>query len=158
MAHGQTTPKRHSTTRITVAVLLLAFAAVPALCDAVATAAAAKPPSGGPVPSGEILREPPSEKTSLFGFSLWSGNQFPDEDHDIRLMRLNLFYGRNNSLTGLDMGLGINALEREFFGVQIAGVGNNVRDGTINVSGTGVQIAGLLNVTGRRRLASAMVQ
>lgn len=62
---------------------------------------------------------------------------FPEED-EIRGVRLNILYGRNASVTGLDVGL-INTTTREFLGLQVGIVG--VSQGSF----TGVQYNWLVN-------------
>ena len=55
---------------------------------------------------------------------------------------VNLFWGSNGGVDGLEVGGLFNSLKQDMKGVQVAGLGNHVNE---NVTGT--QAAGLFNVT-----------
>ena len=72
--------------------------------------------------------------------SLLSPAQLVPEDEGIRGVRLTLFYGKNTSVTGVDLAVFANHTTRDFLGVQFGLVG--VAEGTF----TGAQLNWLVNV------------
>ena len=72
--------------------------------------------------------------------SLLSPVQLVSEDEGIRGVRLSLFYGKNTSVTGVDLALFANHTTRDFLGVQFGLVG--IAEGSF----TGAQLNWLVNV------------
>lgn len=80
------------------------------------------------------------------------------QDEIINNVSVNLFWGKNGGVEGLEIGGFFNHITQDVTGIQIAGLGNTVRGkvlgtqvaGLFNVNGDttqGVQVAGLFNVT-----------
>jgi len=95
---------------------------------------------------------------ALFGFWISSGGlsyaaerpfnaalvdpvQIFDDTDDISGLRLNLFYGKNESVKGLDLGIGVGHSKSEFKGVGIH-YGANLVQG----QGSGLQLANVANI------------
>jgi len=83
---------------------------------------------------------------SPFQFSVFNPLQLFNEDKDIVGLRLNLVYGRNADVSGIDLGLGVNS-SHNFTGIQIAGIMNNAAGDPGDFMGIGIQIACLGNTT-----------
>ena len=70
------------------------------------------------------------------------GKISPDHEEDVPThLSLNLIWGHNESVDGLEIGVGFNSIEENVKGFQLAGLGNVVAG---NVDGT--QISGLFNI------------
>lgn len=87
-----------------------------------------------PVPEVSAQEEHP------FQLSLLSPAQLVPEDESVRGVRLTLFYGKNASVTGVDLSLIANHTTRDFLGVQFGLVG--YAEGTF----TGAQLNWAVNV------------
>ena len=96
------------------------------------------------------LKEP-----AYFQFSVLRNYQLVDENKDIVGLRLNVLYGRNTDVSGLDLGLFASS-SYKFSGIQINGWGSDVStevngmqiSGIMSFSGdsvTGIQLAGIMN-------------
>jgi hypothetical protein len=87
----------------------------------------------------------PSSRHRVFNFSLAFPEGTNPSKQDTANLSLSIFYGHLGSVRGLDMSLGVAALERSLEGVQTAGL--------LAVAGEtmkGGQVAGLLSVAGDR--------
>ncbi|MFH2047528.1 MAG: hypothetical protein ABIK92_20565 [Pseudomonadota bacterium] len=83
---------------------------------------------------------------SPFQFAVFNPLQLFNEGKDIVGLRLNLVYGRNADVSGIDLGLGVNS-SHNFTGIQIAGIMNNAAGDPGDFMGIGIQIACLGNTT-----------
>lgn len=97
-------------------------------------------------------------KATFFQYSIFSPIQLYPEDYDVYGLRLNLLYGENKSIYGVDLG-GYSYTTGDFYGVQMAVV-VCARDGDCSaVTGAGIanlsigndggiSMAGFMNVAG----------
>lgn len=96
---------------------------------------------------------------SHLGVSVFDPIQYPDRSSSVDGIRLNLFYGRNQDVNGLDLGVllpvTLNTLNGRLWGLQISsynetGSGTGIQWGFVNYSRrdfTGIQFS-LGNITG----------
>lgn len=83
-----------------------------------------------------------SDIATPFQFSFATPLQLFNRDTDVMGLRLDVLYGMNKNLYGLDLGIGGNWVDEDMLGFQIAGLGNFAE------RPRGIQIAGLLNMAG----------
>lgn len=81
------------------------------------------------------------KRPSPAGLALLDVLQFPQPDVDILGLRLNIIYGRNANVQGIDIGAFGSGVEGSLFGLQTSGILNDV--GSSNGS---LQIAGIVNI------------
>jgi hypothetical protein len=104
-----------------------------------------------------------SPRHRTFNLALWYPTSINRTKHDTANISLTLFYGRLGAVKGLDLAIGVSALEDGLEGFQIAGLsgtsGNNTTgaqvSGLASITGedlTGGQLSGLLNITGSNGL------
>lgn len=98
------------------------------------------------------------DKSTVFQYSIFSPIQLYPADYDVYGLRLNLLYGENKSVYGVDLG-GYSYASGDFYGVQLAAV-VCARDGSCSaVTGAtianlsigndgGIAMAGFMNVAG----------
>lgn len=100
------------------------------------------------------------EKATPFQYSIFSPIQLFSEDYDVYGVRLNLLYGVNKSIYGVDLG-GYSTTTGDFYGVQLAVVAVSREGNCSGVTGAGianlsigddggVALAGFMNVAGGR--------
>lgn len=58
--------------------------------------------------------------------SVWSPVQLGSETDDVKGLRLNLLYAKNNNLSGVDLGIGVGYLTGDFVGIQYNFLGSVV--------------------------------
>ena len=89
------------------------------------------------------------------------GNMGTNSDNHVattNMVSVNVFWGKNGGVNGVEVGGLVNVTTQEMNGIQVAGIGNRVRGdvqgtqvgGIFNVDKnvvSGVQVAGILNVT-----------
>lgn len=101
------------------------------------------------IPSDEITfsslipRSHIGMEVSPIALSLCTPAQFPPQDWDINGLRINLLWGIHNNVSVLDLGVLANICTGDMYGIQIAGISNDVA-----CSCQGLQIATLLNRSG----------
>jgi len=71
------------------------------------------------------------------------GTNMRNSDKLTNNFSINVFWGRNGGVNGLEIGGFVNSIKNDMIGVQVAGFGNSV-DGMMH----GTQVAGLFNYTG----------
>ena len=71
------------------------------------------------------------------------GTNMGNSDKLTNNFSINVFWGRNGGVDGLEVGGFVNSIKNDMIGVQVAGLGNSV-DGMMH----GTQVAGLFNYTG----------
>jgi len=85
----------------------------------------------------------PPPRHYAFNLALWYPTSINRTKHDTANISLTLFYGRLGTVKGLDLAIGVTALEDGLEGFQIAGL-----SGTSGKNTTGAQVSGLVSVTG----------
>jgi hypothetical protein len=84
-----------------------------------------------------------SPRHYTLNLALWYPTSLNRTKHDTANISLTLFYGRLGAVKGLDLSIGVAALEDGLEGFQIAGL-----SGTSGKNTTGAQVSGLVSVTG----------
>ncbi len=84
-----------------------------------------------------------SPQHRILNLALWYPTALNRTKHDTANINLTLFYGRMGKVKGLDLAIGVTALEDGLEGFQIAAI-----SGTSGKITTGAQVSGLVSVTG----------
>lgn len=84
-----------------------------------------------------------SPRHYTLNLALWYPTSINRTKHDTADISLTLFYGRLGAVKGLDLAIGVTALEDGLEGFQIAGL-----SGTSGKNTTGAQVSGLASITG----------
>ncbi len=84
-----------------------------------------------------------ADQSTPLQVALWNPVQLFPEDDTVGGLRLNVIYGRNQDVSGVDLGIA-NSTNRHAKGLHVGGLINTVDQDT-----TGLQIGGLLNDVGQ---------
>jgi hypothetical protein len=112
------------------------------------------------IDSTSVVKKKPISRLAQISLLPFLGSNFAQSARMTNRVSVNLLWGRNGGVEGLEIGGLMNSIRNDVNGIQIAGLGNTVGDdvfgtqaaGLFNVardSMIGVQGAGLFNITGQ---------